>query len=43
VVVDRGLFPEKPDPEANEIISVRAEALVELCTSVVTGLDPTVG
>ncbi|MBX3269788.1 MAG: hypothetical protein KF729_05985 [Sandaracinaceae bacterium] len=35
VVVDKGLFPDEPDPEANAIISVRAEALVELCASVI--------
>lgn len=37
VVVDTGLFPDEPDPEANAIIGVRAEALVELCASVVVG------
>ena len=35
VVVDTGLFPSELDPEANAVISVRAEALVELCASVV--------
>ena len=34
VVVDTGLFPKDLDPEANAVISVRAEALVELCQSV---------
>ena len=37
VIVDRGLFPRELDPESEAIISVRAEALVELCMSVVTG------
>jgi len=37
VVVDTGLFPDEPDPEANTVISIRAEALVELCASVVVG------
>jgi len=37
VVVDTGLFPDEPDPEANAVIGVRAEALVELCASAVVG------
>lgn len=41
VVIDTGLFPAELDPEANAVIGVRAEALVELCASVVTGVDPT--
>lgn len=40
VIVDTGLFPHEPDPEANTIISVRAEALVELCAHVVVGDRP---
>jgi len=37
VVVDKGLFPDEPDPEANAVIGMRAEALVELCASAVAG------
>lgn len=37
VVVDRGLFPETLDPEANAVISMRAMALVELCADVSAG------
>lgn len=37
VVVDRGLFPDTLDPEANAVISMRAMALVELCADVTVG------
>ncbi|HHH31034.1 MAG TPA: hypothetical protein ENK57_22185, partial [Polyangiaceae bacterium] len=37
VIVDKGLFPDEPDPEAHTVIGMRAEALVELCASVVVG------
>ncbi|MGE0784757.1 MAG: hypothetical protein AB7S26_03640 [Sandaracinaceae bacterium] len=37
VVVDRGLFPDTLDPEANAVISMRAMALVELCADARTG------
>ena len=37
VVVDTGLFPVELDPEANSVISVRSQALVELCAGAVVG------
>ena len=37
VVVDRGLFPDTLDPEANAVIGMRAMALVELCADVQVG------
>jgi hypothetical protein len=36
-VVDRGLFPDTLDPEANAVIGMRAMALVELCADVQVG------
>ena len=37
VVIDRGLFPSEMDPESAAVITMRAEALVELCADLVLG------
>lgn len=38
IVIDTGLFPEDDDPASFEIVSVRAEALVELCAEATRGV-----
>ncbi len=37
VVIDKGLFPAEMDPESAPVITMRAEALLELCADIVPG------
>ena len=37
IVIDSGLFPSDNDPASLQVISVRAEALVEICAEAVPG------
>jgi 2-dehydro-3-deoxyphosphogluconate aldolase/(4S)-4-hydroxy-2-oxoglutarate aldolase len=37
VVVDKGLFPAEMDPESAAVITMRAEALRELCADIIPG------
>jgi 2-dehydro-3-deoxyphosphogluconate aldolase/(4S)-4-hydroxy-2-oxoglutarate aldolase len=37
IIVDVGLFPPEHDPQAQDVIALRASALVELCAEAVVG------